>query len=109
VQIGHNVEIGAGALLIAQVGVSGSTRVGARASLAGQAGVAGHLEIGAGARIAGGAGVTKSLPGDADYAGYPARPKAEEMRILAAERRLPELLKTVRALTERVAKLESDR
>jgi UDP-3-O-[3-hydroxymyristoyl] glucosamine N-acyltransferase len=109
VQIGHNVDVGEGALLIAQVGISGSTRVGARAILAGQAGAVGHLEIGAGARIGGGAAVTKSLPGNADYAGSPARPKAEVMRIMAAERKLPELLKTVRALTERVAKLESDR
>jgi len=108
VHVAHNVEVGEGALLIAQVGISGSTRVGARAILAGKVGVVGHVEIGPGARIGGLSVVTKDLPGDADYLGNPARPKAETLRLLAAEQRLPELLKTVRALQERVAKLESD-
>src|SRR5690349_19567337 len=44
VHIAHNVVIGAGALIVAQVGIAGSTRVGPRAILAGKAGINGHIE-----------------------------------------------------------------
>ena len=46
VQIGHNVEIGEHCIVVAQVGVAGSTKVGHRAQIGGQAGIAGHLKIG---------------------------------------------------------------
>ena len=48
VQIGHNVELGEHVIVVAQVGISGSTRVGRGATAAGQAGIAGHIEIGEG-------------------------------------------------------------
>jgi UDP-3-O-[3-hydroxymyristoyl] glucosamine N-acyltransferase len=108
VHVAHNVEIGEAVLLVAQVGISGSTRVGDRAILGGKVGVAGHVEIGPGARIGAAGNATKDLPGGQDYWGTPAAPKAVVMRIEAAQRRLPELLKTVRALEQRVAKLEED-
>jgi UDP-3-O-[3-hydroxymyristoyl] glucosamine N-acyltransferase len=40
VQIGHNVHIGPGCLIVAQVGISGSTRIGAGTVFAGQSGAA---------------------------------------------------------------------
>src|SRR5438093_7545505 len=42
VQIGHNVEIGENSLLVAQSGISGSTRLGRSVILAGQSGAVGH-------------------------------------------------------------------
>src|SRR6267378_277546 len=42
VQIGHNVEVGEHSILVAQVGVSGSSRLGRGVVLAGQVGVADH-------------------------------------------------------------------
>jgi UDP-3-O-[3-hydroxymyristoyl] glucosamine N-acyltransferase len=72
VQIGHNVQIGRRAVIIAQCGISGSTRIGDGAVLAGQVGLAGHLKIGAGAKIAAKSGVMDDIPPGSSYGGYPA-------------------------------------
>jgi UDP-3-O-[3-hydroxymyristoyl] glucosamine N-acyltransferase len=97
-QIGHNVRIGAGTTIVAQVGISGSTRVGRGATIAGQAGVNGHIEIGDGATIAGQSGVFGDVPPGEVWSGYPARPHREALRIQASLFRVPELLKRIRAL-----------
>lgn len=98
VQIGHNVRIGAGSIVVAQVGISGSTTVGRGVTLAGQAGIQGHIEIGDGATVGGQAGVFGDVPAGAVYSGYPARPHKEALRAQAALFRLPKLLRRVRAL-----------
>lgn len=102
VHLGHNVHTGRHVILIAQVGVSGSTTIGDGAVLAGQVGVGGHLEIGAGARVGGQAGVTADIPAGATYSGYPARPHREAMRAQGAVFRLPELLRRIKALERAV-------
>ena len=51
VQIGHNVVVGEGCLIVAQAGVSGSTKLGRNVILGGQAGLAGHLELGDGVML----------------------------------------------------------
>ena len=48
VMVGHNVVIGEGAILVAQVGIAGSTTLGHHVVLGAQAGVAGHLHLGDG-------------------------------------------------------------
>ena len=45
VQIGHNVHIKKGAILVAQVGIAGSSVIGSYCALGGQVGVAGHITI----------------------------------------------------------------
>lgn len=72
VQIGHNVQIGRRAVVVAQTGISGSTRIGDGAVLGGQAGIAGHLKIGAGARIAAKAGVMNDIAPGTSVGGSPA-------------------------------------
>jgi UDP-3-O-[3-hydroxymyristoyl] glucosamine N-acyltransferase len=106
VQIAHNVEIGANSILVAQVGVSGSTRTEAGVMIGGQAGIAGHIEIGAGATIGAQAGVTKSVPAGTCVSGYPARPHEEAMRWQAAAVRLPEMVKRLKALERELARLK---
>lgn len=105
VQVGHNVEIGAGALVAAQVGIAGSSSVGEGARVGGQAGISGHLKVGAGVRIGAQAGVIGDVEAGETVSGYPARPHGEQMRALGALRRLPEALKRLRALEERVVAL----
>jgi len=106
VQIAHNVVIGANSIIVAQAGISGSTRVGNNVTIAGQAGLVGHIEIGDGAILAAQAGITKSVPPNTFVSGYPARPHNEAMRIYAAMTGLPELVKTVRELKNKIKELE---
>jgi UDP-3-O-[3-hydroxymyristoyl] glucosamine N-acyltransferase len=88
VQIGHNVQIGRRAVIVAQCGISGSTRIGDGAVLAGQVGLAGHIKIGAGAKIAAKSGVMGDIPPGANYAGYPAVPVIDWHRQTVAISRL---------------------
>lgn len=98
VQIGHNCVLGEHVLVVAQVGIAGSTRVGDRAVLMGQAGVAGHLEIGAGALVGPLCGVHKDVaPGERVH-GMPQRSERAFHKESAALKRLPELLRRVRRL-----------
>ena len=105
VQIGHNVEVGEHSILVAQVGVSGSSRLGRGVVLAGQVGVADHVTIGDGALVAAQGGVPSDLDAGGRYLGTPARPILEAKRIFAAETRLPDLLQRVRALERAVEAL----
>ena len=98
VHIGHNVRIGDLSVIVAQVGISGSTTIGKGVTLAGQAGLQGHITFGDGAVIGGQAGVFSDVPAGATYSGYPARPHREAMRVQGAGFKLPELLKRIRAL-----------
>lgn len=84
VHVGHNADVGADAVLCAQVGLAGSVRIGRGAVLGGQAGVADHVTIGEGARIAAKAGVIGHVPAGAVVAGYPAVGHAKWLRGLAA-------------------------
>ncbi len=93
VQVGHNCVVGPYALLVAQVGLSGSVHVGAGAILAGQVGVKDHVQIGAGARLGARSAVHGDVPAGETWLGEPARPVKEAMRIYAALRWLPELVR----------------
>jgi UDP-3-O-[3-hydroxymyristoyl] glucosamine N-acyltransferase len=95
VQIGHNVKVGRLCLIMAQVGIAGSTRIGDGCVLAGQAGIGGHIAIGDGARIAGQAGVFGDVPAGETWSGYPARPHRESLRATGALLKLPDILKKI--------------
>ena len=88
VQIGHNVQIGRGCVLVAQVGISGSTRLGDYVMVGGQGGLAGHLTIGSGARIAAQAGIMRDVAPGETVMGYPAVPIKEFFRQVAVLQRL---------------------
>ena len=105
VHIGHNVRVGAGAIIVAQVGVAGSARIGRGVTLGGQAGLGGHIHIGDGATIAGQAGVFGDVPAGETWSGYPARPHREALRSQAAAARVPQLRERVRELEKRIEEL----
>ncbi len=106
VQIAHNVQVGKNCIIVAQVGISGSTVLGNDVVLAGQAGLVGHIEIGAGAMIGAKSGVSKSVKAGERLSGCPALPVTQTKRIEASLRQLPELIQTVRKLRRRVEELE---
>mgnify|MGYP001216331610 FL=1 len=74
VQIGHNVRLGNNCVIVAQVGIAGSTTIGNNTVIAGQSGLAGHINIGNNVQIAAQSGVTKSLSDWAVVGGSPAVP-----------------------------------
>ncbi len=98
VQIGHNVVIGEHSVLVAQVGVAGSTRLGTHVTLGGQVGVAGHLKIGNDVTVAAQSGVMHHIPDGEKWLGSPARPDRQTKRQLIALQQLPELLRRVHEL-----------
>ena len=102
VHLGHNVRVGDLSILIAQVGVAGSTKLGRGVTLGGQVGVSGHVTIGDGATLAAQAGVFGDVPAGVTYSGYPARPHKEALRAQASLFRLPRLMKRLRALERAV-------
>ncbi len=88
VQIGHNVKIGKGCVIVAQAGVSGSTILEDYVVLAGQVGIAGHLKIGAGARIAAQSGIMRDVGMGQEMMGYPAVPIKQFMKQVAILRKM---------------------
>ena len=106
VHLAHNVIIGEAALVIAQVGVAGSSRIGKRAILAGQAGIAGHVVIGDGARLGAQSGVSVDIPDGQDWMGSPAHPRGETLRSWTLLPRLPEMNQRIRELEKKLSRLE---
>ncbi|GBC96666.1 UDP-3-O-acylglucosamine N-acyltransferase [bacterium HR16] len=102
VHIGHNVQIGENCLLVAQVGIAGSSRLGRYVVLAGQVGVADHVTIGDGAIVAAQSGVAGNLQGGQRYFGSPAREHSRQLRLMAYTSRLPELFERVKELERRL-------
>jgi UDP-3-O-[3-hydroxymyristoyl] glucosamine N-acyltransferase len=98
VQIAHNVVIGKHCLVVSQSGIAGSSRLGDYVTVAAQTGVGGHVVIGAKSILTARTAATVSLPGGETYAGKPALPIREEMKLQAQLRRLPKLVARVKAL-----------
>jgi UDP-3-O-[3-hydroxymyristoyl] glucosamine N-acyltransferase len=88
VQIGHNVVLGRCCVIVAQVGISGSTELEDFVRVGGQAAMAGHLHIGKSAQIGAQAGVISDLPSGAIVLGSPAQPKKDFFRQVATLKRI---------------------
>jgi len=101
VQIAHNVVIGKNSVIVAQTGISGSTRVGERVTIAGQVGIVGHVEIADGSIIAAQSGVSKSVPGGVWF-GYPAGPIDEIKQQIAWIRSLGKLFARVKEIEKKL-------
>ncbi len=98
VQVGHNVRIGERCLIMAGVGIAGSTRVGNDVILAGHVGVTDHLVIGDSARIAAKSAIFGDVPAGASFSGHPARPHRQFLRAQAALYRLAPIVNDLERL-----------
>lgn len=106
VHIAHNVVIGENTLLVAQVGISGSTTIGRQCILAGQAGVSGHLKIGDRVTIGPQSGIAGSISDGAVVSGSPEMPHQQWLRIQRIIARLPEIRKKLSDMEKRLNERE---
>jgi UDP-3-O-[3-hydroxymyristoyl] glucosamine N-acyltransferase len=106
VQLAHNVQVGEHCLLVAQVGISGSTSIGRHSIFAGQAGAAGHLEIGERTTVTARSAAMKSVPAGSVLAGFPGRPQRDWMKTQAAVQRLGAMRARLAELERRLAAIE---
>jgi len=107
VHIAHNVTVGEDSILVAQVGVSGSTSIGKRVTLAGQVGVVGHITIGDDAIAGAKTGISGNVPAGQVVSGYPHMPHRDWLKSSRIIHRLPEMRMTIKNLEDKVERLES--
>jgi len=106
VQIAHNVVIGEDSILVAQVGISGSTKVGSNVTLAGQVGLTGHITVGDNVMVGAQSGVPYDLAANQAYTGTPALPHREFLRAIMVFPKLPEMKKALAEIERRLKKME---
>jgi len=102
VQVAHNIQMGRGCILAAQVGLAGSSRLGHYVVMGGQVGVADHLTVGDGVQLGAQAGVMKDVPAGDIQAGTPAIPIREVMRQIVQVGKLSELQRRVKELESKL-------
>ncbi|MDD5475756.1 MAG: UDP-3-O-(3-hydroxymyristoyl)glucosamine N-acyltransferase [Syntrophales bacterium] len=106
VQIAHNVVIGENSVIVAQVGISGSTRIGKSVLLGGQAGLVGHINVGDGAMVAARSGIHKNIPPGTIVSGSPHMPHRQWLRMQATLTRLPDMRKSLLDLAGKIEEIE---
>lgn len=107
VQIGHNVTVGENVMIAGSAGVAGSATIGDRVVIGGMVGIADHKTVGDDAIIAGKAGIGRNVEPRGIYAGFPARPIKEQRSLEMDQLRIGRALRRLRAVTERVDRLEA--
>lgn len=98
VMIGHNCELGKHNAFASQVGLAGSVTTGDYVRCAGQVGIADHVHLGKGCTLGAKAGVHRDIPAGETHIGYPARPEQEQLRIVMATGKVPDMRKQLREL-----------
>jgi UDP-3-O-[3-hydroxymyristoyl] glucosamine N-acyltransferase len=105
VMVAHNVVVGENSLLVAQVGIAGSTTLGRNVVMGGQAGTAGHVVIGDQVMVAARGGIHSDQPKGAVVGGAPAIPIRQWAKCAAVFAKLPELQKQVKSNSKAIAEL----
>lgn len=112
ITIGHGAKIGQHCLLVAQVGVAGSTTIGNNCVIGGQVGIVGHINIGNNVTIAAQAGVINNIPDNKVILGAPAIEADIGRRAYSMIQYLPDMRQNIRELQGRIERisllLESD-
>lgn len=106
VQVGHASVVGEDNIICAQVGLAGSTILEKNVLLAGQVGVSGHLTIHDNAIAYAQSGIGHDVPAGALVSGSPAFDSRVWLRAVTAFQKLPEMLRTIRELENRLSEVE---
>ncbi len=107
VTIGHGSKIGPHCLLVAQVGIAGSTTLGHHCVVGGQVGIVGHINIGNNVTIAAQAGVVNNIPDGQIVLGAPAIEANQGKRAYSMIQYLPEMRQSIRNLQNQVEQITS--
>lgn len=105
VALGHGSQVGPYCLLVAQVGIAGSTTLGHHCVMGGQVGVVGHITIGNGVTVAAQAGVINSVSDGEVIAGAPAIDLTQARRAYAMLPYLPRMRQDIRDLQKRLRRI----
>ena len=108
VMVGHNVVVGENSVLVAQVGIAGSTTLGRNVVIGAKTGIAGHLRISDQVMAAAMSGIHNDQPKGAILGGVPAIDVKKWGRSAAAYNRLPEMVKELRRLRKEVERLQTE-
>lgn len=106
VQIGHNVTIGEHCAIAGMAGFAGSTTVGAHVRVGADAGIGGHITLGDGCTIGARSGVMRDVEPGAIVSGLPAIEHRQQLRVMAAQLRTPEMLRRIAALEKQLEALK---
>ena len=108
-QIGHNVQVGAHAVISSQTGVAGSSRIGGNAVIGGQVGIADYCRIDDGAIVGAQCGIPsrKRVPSGEVYWGTPARPLKDVKLQQAHLSRLPKMADELKRLRTEIDELRA--
>ena len=106
VQIGHNVVVGEHTVIVAQVGIAGSTKIGNNVVIGGQVGFTEHLVIGDRVMIGGKSGITHSLQAGEIVSGIPAMPHRLWLKTRGYIKKLPLYSERLKELERKVKELE---
>lgn len=106
VHIAHNVYVGENVLLLAQVGIAGSSKVGENTILAGQTGVTDHLNIGKNVVAGPRTGIVRDVDDNQVVWGTPPIPFNEQKKIAIASRKLPKLISEFTELKKKLQQVE---
>jgi UDP-3-O-[3-hydroxymyristoyl] glucosamine N-acyltransferase len=109
VQVGHNVIVGENSLLVAQVGLAGSTILGRNVVLGGKVGVKGHVHLDDGVMVAAGSGIHQNLPKGAVVGGVPAIPVRQWAKSAAIYARLPEIASELKQVRKDIEMLKREK
>ena len=108
ITIGHGVKIGPHCLLVAQIGIAGSTTLGHHCTVGGQVGIVGHIRIGNNVTIGAQAGVVNSIPDGETVMGAPAIDANQARRAYTMLQFLPDMRQDIRSLQNRLRKIDND-
>ncbi|MGC9385338.1 MAG: UDP-3-O-(3-hydroxymyristoyl)glucosamine N-acyltransferase [Hydrogenovibrio sp.] len=107
VQIGHNVRVGYGTVVVSQVGIAGSTQIGQYCVLAGQTGVAGHIEIADHCHFAAKSGITGHVKEAGHYSGFPVVPSADWQKTTVRIKSLNKMAQKVKQIEKQLEEIKS--
>jgi UDP-3-O-[3-hydroxymyristoyl] glucosamine N-acyltransferase len=96
VQIAHNCKLGRSCVIAGQSALAGSVTLGDGVMMGGGARVKDHVTIGAGARLGGNTGVISDVAPGKTLLGVPADDLRQTLRLWAAQKQLPDLIKQMK-------------